>query len=242
VNTAVKIAVVGAGPSGIYAADALLKQADVDIEIDILDRLPTPYGLVRYGVAPDHPNIKSVVRVLQRVLESPRVRFLGCVEFGVDITRDQVKTSYDAIVYASGASVDRPLGVPGESLHGSFPATEFVAWYSGHPDGQVPVALDDIESVAVIGVGNVAIDVARILAKSADSLAKTDVPANVLATLRASTVKDIHIIGRRSAEYAKFTSKELRELGELANATVHVRADEVATGSSSHDRATATKP
>lgn len=237
----VKIAVVGAGPAGIYAVDALLKRAEVDVEIDIFDRLPAPYGLVRYGVAPDHPNIKSVIRVLQRVFEDPKVRFLGCVEFGVDVTRDQLRSSYDAVVYASGASVDRPLGIPGESLPGSHPATEFVAWYSGHPDSRLPMRLDDIESVAVIGVGNVALDVARILAKTADDLGQTDAPSSVLDTLRTSTVKDIYVIGRRSPAFAKFTSKELREMGELANASVHVEPDEVSfDAEATYDRATTT--
>ncbi len=222
-----KIAVVGAGPSGIYAADALLKQAEREVAIDVFDRLPAPYGLVRYGVAPDHPNIKSVTRVLQRVLEHPRVRFLGCVEFGVDLTRDLLRYFYDATVYASGAAVDRPLGIPGESLPGSHPAIEFVGWYSGHPDARLPVALDEIESVAVVGVGNVALDVARILAKTADDLGSTDMPTGVLDALRKSSVKDIHVLGRRSAVFAKFTTKELRELGELANASVHVKVSEI---------------
>ncbi len=237
----VKVAVLGAGPSGIYTADALIKQQGLEVEIDVFDRLPTPYGLVRYGVAPDHPNIKSVVRALQRVLECPQVRFFGCVEFGTDITREELISRYDAVVYAIGASVDRPLGVPGESLPGSHPATEFVAWYSGHPDARLPMRLDQIESVAIIGVGNVALDVARMLAKTHEDLAQTDVPGNVMDVLRTSRVRDIHLIGRRGAQFAKFTSKELRELGDLVNATVHVVSDEVAVEpADEHERSVAT--
>lgn len=224
----IKIAVLGSGPSGIYAAQALLNQDRFSVTVDIFDRLPTPYGLVRYGVAPDHPNIKSIVKVLQRVMESPQVRFFGDVEFGKDVTRSDFARFYDAVVYATGASVDRALGVPGESLPGSYPATEFVAWYSGHPDAVQPFALD-VESVAVVGVGNVAVDVARVLAKTPQDLAHTDVPPAVLQALKESTVRDVHIVGRRGPEHAKFTTKELRELGELVNASVHVLPHEVDT-------------
>lgn len=223
----VKIAIMGAGPSGIYAAEALLKQAPGEVAIDIFDRLPSPYGLVRYGVAPDHPKIKSVTRVLQRVLEDPSVRFLGAVEFGADVTRARLRDTYDAVVYATGAAADRPLGILGEELPGCHPAADFVAWYSGHPDAQLPVALDQIDSVAVIGVGNVALDVARILVKSVDDLTSTDMPTEVLDQLRTSTVKNVHIIGRRSPEFAKFTTKELRELGEFPQVAVSVEQDEV---------------
>ena len=226
-SASVKIAIVGAGPSGIYAAEALLKQARCEVAIDIFDRLPSPYGLVRYGVAPDHPKIKSVTRVLQRVLESPSVRFLGCVEFGVDVTRDVLRNMYDAVVYATGASADRPLGIPGDDLSGCHSATEFVAWYSGHPDAQPSVKLDHIDSVAVIGVGNVALDVARILVKPVDDLAATDMPTQVLDLLRSSTVRNVYVIGRRSPQFARFTTKELRELGQLPQVSVSVEPSEM---------------
>jgi ferredoxin--NADP+ reductase len=224
----VKVAVLGSGPSGVYAVNSLLGQDKFPVTVDVFDRLPTPYGLVRYGVAPDHPNIKSVTSVLHRVLEDERVRFLGCVEFGTDVSRADLLTHYDAIVYAMGASVDRKLGIPGEDLPGSHSATEFVAWYSGHPDAKQPFRLDELKAVAVIGVGNVAVDVARILAKTPQDLAQTDLPNAVLDILEHSTVRDIHMIGRRGPEHAKFTTKELRELGALVNATVHVVPEEIA--------------
>lgn len=232
----IKVAILGSGPSGIYAVQSLLKQEAFPVEVDIYDRLPTPYGLVRYGVAPDHPNIKSVVGVLQRVLESPGVRFFGCVEFGRDVTRTDFEEFYDAVIYATGASVDRALGIPGESLPGSYPATEFVAWYSGHPDAEQPFPLD-AESVVVVGVGNVAVDVARMLAKTPADLAHTDVPPAIFDALSASRVRDVYIVGRRGPEHAKFTTKELRELGELVNASVHLLPDEAAVvGDAQHGK------
>src|SRR6266480_2469778 len=163
-----RVAVIGSGPAGIYTAEALLKQAEaldgaLDIEVDVLERLPTPYGLVRYGVAPDHTSIKSIANYLQRVLERPAVRFLGGVRFGDDVTRDELLACYDAVVYATGAMRDRRLGVPGEDLPGSVAATDFVNWYCGHPDIDPDKFRLDAASVAVIGVGNVAVDVARIL-------------------------------------------------------------------------------
>jgi len=224
----VKVAVLGSGPAGVYATGALVKQTDFPVQVDVFDRVPTPYGLVRYGVAPDHPNIKSIVSVLHDLLASENVRYFGCVELGRDVTRADLLEHYDAVIYATGASVDRHLGIPGEDLPGSYPATEFVAWYSGHPDARQPFPLDDIESVVVIGVGNVALDVARMLAKTPEDLAQTDTPSPVLTELGKSTVHDIHIVGRRGPEHAKFTTKELRELGELANASVQVVPAEVA--------------
>jgi ferredoxin--NADP+ reductase len=221
------VAVIGSGPAGIYTAEALVKQADGKIHVDVIDRLPTPYGLVRYGVAPDHTSIKSIARYLQRVLEHPAVRFLGGVEFGADVTREDLLSCYDAVVYATGAMVDRHLGVPGENLPGSVAATDFVNWYCGHPDAfglDVDLSAD---SVAVIGVGNVAVDVVRILAKTADELRATDVPDPVLTLLGGSGVRRIHMIGRRGPAQAKFTTKELRELGALTNAEVHVSEEDM---------------
>jgi ferredoxin--NADP+ reductase len=222
-----RVAVVGSGPAGLYTAEALIKQAaargaELDVEVDVLDRLPTPYGLVRYGVAPDHTSIKSIAGYLQRVLEHPQVRFLGGVRFGTDVSRAELLACYDAVVYATGAMRDRRLGVPGEDLPGSIAATDFVNWYCGHPDIDPAMFSLDARAVAVIGVGNVAVDVARILTKTAAELSATDVPETVLAASAASKVRDIHMIGRRGPAQAKFTTKELRELGELPGADIVV--------------------
>lgn len=216
-----RIAVVGSGPAGLYAADSLVRQDAFDIEVDIIDRIPAPYGLVRYGVAPDHPRIKSVVRSLQRILEHPKVRFLGNINVGTDIEPQLLQDSYAAVIYATGASQDRQLDIEGEDLAGSHSATRFVSWYSGHPDHNDAFDLS-ARSVAVVGAGNVALDVARILAKTAEELHPTDMPHDVLERLRASHVQDIHIVCRRGPEHAKFTTKELRELLHLADADVIV--------------------
>ncbi len=226
------VAVVGSGPAGLYAAEALVKQAaalpvPVPVQVDVIDRLPTPYGLVRYGVAPDHKSIKSIAQYLRKVLESPDVRFVGGVHLGEDVTRDDLLSAYDAVIYATGAMRDRRLGIGGEDLPGSYAATDFVNWYCGHPDMDSGTFTLDAESVAVIGVGNVAVDVARILARDPDELHATDVPQPVLEALHASKVREVHMIGRRGPAYAKFTTKELRELGELPGVEVVVHADEV---------------
>jgi len=223
-----KVAVIGSGPAGLYTAEALVKQSallpsPVAISVDVLDRLPTPYGLVRYGVAPDHKSIKSVANYLRRVLESPGVTFVGGVHFGTDVTREDLLDAYDAVVYATGAMRDRRLGIPGEDLLGSHAATDFVNWYCGHPDVDPGAFTLDAESVAVIGVGNVAVDVARILARDPADLEQTDIPEPVMAALRSSKVREVHVIGRRGPAQAKFTTKELRELGELGG--VQVSAD-----------------
>ncbi len=223
-----RVAIVGSGPAGIYTAEALVKQSPDPVEVDVLERLPTPYGLVRYGVAPDHTSIKSIAGYLRRVLETPGVRFLGGVELGADLSADDLLSCYDAVVYCTGAMVDRHLGVPGEDLPGSVAATDFVNWYCGHPDVPPDAFSLDVEDVVVIGVGNVAVDVVRIMAKSAGELRGTDVPEEVLDRLAASRVKRIHMVGRRGPEHAKFTLKELRELGELLNADVLTFPDEIA--------------
>ena len=215
-----RVAVIGSGPAGVYAAAALSDREGV--AVDVLDRLPAPYGLVRYGVAPDHVKMKSVDVALRRILEHPAVRFLGNVEVGTDVDLAELHEHYDALVLAHGAAVDRRLGIPGEDLPGSFSATDFVAWYSGHPDAAIDRFTLEARSVAVIGVGNVAVDVARVMAKAADDMAPTDVPDHVLDVLRASRVTDISMIGRRGPAQAKFTTKELRELGEIAGADVLV--------------------
>ena len=227
-----RVAVVGSGPAGLYTAEALIKQAallpdPVRVRVDVLDRLPTPYGLVRYGVAPDHKSIKSVANYLRRVLESPDVSFIGGVTLGVDFTREELLEVYDAVVYATGAMRDRRLGIDGEDLPGSYAATDFVNWYCGHPDVESAAFTLDAESVAVIGVGNVAVDVARILVRDPAELAATDIPEPVMDALRASRVREVHVIGRRGPAQAKFTTKELRELGELAGVSVSVPAGEL---------------
>jgi len=226
-----EVAVVGSGPAGLYTAEALVKHAaalphrdggPVRVRVDVYDRLPTPYGLVRYGVAPDHKSIKSIAEYLRKVLESPDVRFVGGVHLGDDVTREDLLSAYDAVVYATGAMRDRRLGIPGEDLPGSYAATDFVNWYCGHPDVGPATFTLDARSVAVIGVGNVAVDVARILARDPAELHGTDVPQPVLEALRASNVREVHVIGRRGPAHAKFTTKELRELGELPGVEVIV--------------------
>ena len=230
--TALEIAVVGSGPAGIYTAEALIKQTAAltpprPVRVDVLDRLPTPYGLVRYGVAPDHPSIRSIADYLRNVLEHDDVEFLGGVHLGDDVTREDLLASYDAVVYATGAMRDRRMGIPGEDLPGSYAATDFVNWYCGHPDSEAGAFTLDAESVAVIGVGNVAVDVARILVKDPAELRRTDIPQSVLEALVASKVREVHVIGRRGPAQAKFTTKELRELGELAGVDIVVHPDEI---------------
>lgn len=224
-----RVAVVGSGPAGLYTAEALVKQAPeacggvgVDVAVDVLDRLPTPYGLVRYGVAPDHPSIRSIADYLRRVLEHPQVRFLGGLRLGGEVTREMLLSCYDAVVYATGAPQDRRLGVPGEELPGSAAAADFVRWYCGHPDIDPAMFHLDARAVAVIGAGNVALDVARVLARPAAYFGATDVPEPVLAALAASRVEEVHVISRRGPAQARFTTKELRELGELPGVDIAV--------------------
>ncbi|MFG2961026.1 FAD-dependent oxidoreductase [Streptomyces sp. NPDC048291] len=206
-----RVAVVGAGPAGLYAAEELVRQDRHRIHVDVLDRLPAPYGLVRYGVAPDHPRIKSITGSLRRILDHPRVRFLGAVALGADVTRQDLLDHYDAVVYAAGAAADRRLEVPGEDLPGSCSATAFVSWYSGHPDAPAPLPLDT-ERVAVVGAGNVALDLARVLTRPVADLERTDMPEPVLDALRASAVREVVVLARRGPWHARFTPKELREL------------------------------
>ncbi len=226
-----EVAVVGSGPAGLYTAEALIKQAAAldppcAVRVDVIDRLPTPYGLVRYGVAPDHKSIKSIAEYLRNVLEHDGVDFVGGVRLGTDVTREDLLACYDAVVYATGAMRDRKLGIPGEDLPGSYAATDFVNWYCGHPDIDPAAYTLDAESVAVIGVGNVAVDVARILVRKPEELRETDISQPVLDALMASKVREVHMIGRRGPAQAKFTTKELRELGELAGVDVVVGAGE----------------
>ncbi|MBC8091709.1 MAG: FAD-dependent oxidoreductase, partial [Pseudonocardia sp.] len=220
-----RVAVVGAGPSGLYAAAALLASGE-PVSVEVLDRLPAPYGLVRYGVAPDHVKMKSVIRVLQRPFDPADVEFLGGVRVGEDgIPLDELRSHFHAVIHATGSSVDRALGVPGEELAGSLGSGAFVSWYCGHPDfiGLAPVL--DHPGVAVVGAGNVALDVARVLAKTADEMAGTDVPDPVLDVLSSSAVRDIHVLVRRGPEHVRFTPAELRQIGDLAHADVVVHDD-----------------
>ena len=217
-----RVAIIGAGPSGFYAAGGLLKDKKANVTVDMFERLPVPHGLVRYGVAPDHQNIKAVSKVYDRTSADPRFRFFGNVEFGKDITHDDIKAHYDAVIYAVGTPSDRKLNIPGEDLPNSMSATEFVAWYNGHPD-YVDLNPDlSCEAALVVGVGNVAMDVARILAKSVDELKKTDIADHALAALAESKVKDIYVVARRGPAQAKFTNVEIREMGHLEIADVIV--------------------
>jgi len=222
-----RVAIIGSGPSGFYAADHLLKQSELVVEVDMFDRLPTPYGLVRGGVAPDHQKIKSVTKAYDRIASHPNFRFYGHVEFGTDITREDIAKHYHAVIYAVGAQTDRRMDIPGEDLKGSHAATEFVAWYNAHPDFADREFDLAQENVAVIGLGNVAMDVIRILAQTADELAETDIADYALSALRQSKVKNIYVLGRRGPAQAAFTNPEIKELGELADANVIVAPDEV---------------
>ncbi len=243
------IAIVGAGPSGIYAAEALSQQSEVPVEIAVIDRLPVPFGLVRYGVAPDHESIRSIRHTLERTLERPNVRFYGDVAIGADLGIDELRGAVDAVIYAYGAGSDKRLDVAGEDLPGSIAAAEFVAWYCGHPDVHpdvdqpdsdghiVATTIDELISAAsqavVVGVGNVALDVARVLIKSAPELTDTDMPDDVLESHAHKGVREVRILGRRGPAYTAFTTKELRELGQLPGVDVLVSPDDLELDESS---------
>jgi ferredoxin--NADP+ reductase len=225
-DSALRVAVVGSGPAGFYAAGHLLA-ADAAVEVDMLERLPTPWGLVRLGVAPDHPNIKSVSRVYEKIAQRPGFRFLGNVEVGRDLDHDDLTRLYDAVVYSVGAQTDRRLGIPGEDLPGSWAATEFVAWYNGHPDYQsLSFDLSGHRAV-VVGNGNVAIDVARMLALAESELVTTDTTDMAIDAILGSGIEEILMLGRRGPAQASFTTPELKELGELADTDVAVDPSEL---------------
>lgn len=221
-----RLAIVGAGPAGIYAADILLKaERSFNVSIDLFDRLPAPYGLVRYGVAPDHPRIKGIITALREVLDRGQIRVFGNVDVGADLTLDDLKRHYHAVIFATGAIRDAQLDIPGIELEGSYGAADFVNWYDGHPDVPREWPLDQ-EHVAVVGNGNVALDVARMLAKHVEDLMPTEIPANVVEGLRASKVTDVHVFGRRGPFQVKFTPLELRELGEVPDVDIVLDEDD----------------
>ena len=213
-----RIAIIGSGPAGFYAAEALLKRGDTAVEVDVFDRLPTPYGLVRAGVAPDHQNIKAVTRVFDKTAARPNFRFLGNVCLGLDLSVEELRSHYHQIIYAVGNEADRRLGIPGEGATGCTPATVFIGWYNGHPDYQQAQLDLSVERVAVVGNGNVAVDAARILLRTPEDLAKTDIAAHALQALRASRVREVFLLGRRGPVQAAFTATELKEFGEMDGA------------------------
>ena len=220
-DTPLRVAIVGSGPAGFYAAGALLG-GEVPVEVDMIERLPTPWGLVRLGVAPDHPKIKSVSRAFEKIAERPGFRFLGNVEIGRDLHHAELVELYDAVIYAFGAQSDRRMGIPGEDLLGSWPATEFVAWYNGHPDFQELEFDLSTERVAIVGAGNVAVDVARMLALTPEELAPTDTTDAAITTIAGAGITEIVMLARRGPVQAAFTTPELIELGELAGCDVVV--------------------
>jgi ferredoxin/flavodoxin---NADP+ reductase len=228
----VRIAVVGSGPAGFYAAGALL-DAEASVEVDMIERLPTPWGLVRLGVAPDHPKLKTVSRAFERIALKPGFRFFGNVEVGRDLSPGDLTLLYDAVVYAFGAQTDRRLGIPGEDLPGSWSATELVAWYNGHPDFQEIVFDLNVERAVVIGNGNVALDVARMLALTPEELAPTDTTDPAIEAIGTSSIREIVVVGRRGPAQASWTTQELKELGELAGADVVVDPTELELDSAS---------
>ncbi|UQS28282.1 FAD-dependent oxidoreductase [Streptomyces fradiae] len=224
-----RVAIVGAGPAGIYAADALLKSEaanDPGVSIDLFERMPAPFGLIRYGVAPDHPRIKGIVTALHQVLDKPQIRLFGNVSYPSDITLDDLRAFYDAVIFSTGAEADRELNIPGVDLDGSYGAAEFVSWYDGHPDVPRTWPLE-AEKVAVLGVGNVALDVARVLAKTADELLPTEIPANVYEGLKANKALEVHVFGRRGPAQAKFSPMELRELDHSPSIEVIVNPEDI---------------
>ncbi|MEU1075832.1 MULTISPECIES: FAD-dependent oxidoreductase [unclassified Streptomyces] len=224
-----RTAIVGAGPAGIYAADALLKSAaatDPGVSIDLFEKMPAPFGLIRYGVAPDHPRIKGIVTALHQVLDKPQIRLFGNVDYPGDISLDELHEFYDAVIFSTGADADRALDIPGIDLDGSYGAADFVSWYDGHPDVPRTWPLH-AEKVAVLGVGNVALDVARILAKTADELLSTEIPPNVHEGLKANRAREIHVFGRRGPAQAKFSPMELRELDHSPTIEVIVDPEDI---------------
>ena len=227
IDRVLRVAVVGSGPAAFYAAGHLLVSEDLSAEVDMIERLPTPWGLVRLGVAPDHPNIKAVSRAFEKIAARPGFRFLGNVEVGRDVSHDELMCAYDAVIYANGAQTDRQLGIPGEDLPGSWAATELVAWYNGHPDFQ-DLSFDlSCDRAVVIGNGNVALDVARMLALTREELASTDTTDAAIEAIVGSGIEEILVLGRRGPVQAAWTPTELQEMGELAGADTVVDSAEL---------------
>ena len=224
----VRVAIVGAGPAGFFLAERLLAREGGGVEVDLYEKLPAPYGLVRFGVAPDHEKIKNVTHTFDAVAQRPGFRFFGNVEFGGDVTLADFARYYHQICFTTGAQTDRRMGIPGEDLLRSHPATEFVAWYNGHPRFRHLTFDLDVARVAVVGVGNVAVDVARMLCRTPEELAGTDIADYALDALKASRIKEVYLLGRRGPVQAAFTTPEAKELGELGGADVTARPDEVA--------------
>ena len=222
-----RVAVIGSGPAAFYAVEHLFKQPALVADVDMFERLPAPHGLVRFGVAPDHAKIKTVTRAYDTIAANPHFRFFGNVEFGRHVTLADLPRYYHQVVIATGAQTDRHMGIPGEALRGSHPATEFVAWYNGHPDYRDYRFDLSVERAAVVGVGNVAIDVARVLMRTPDELVKTDIAAHALEALRESRIREVFLLGRRGPAQAAFTNPEVKEIGEMDDADVIVRRDEV---------------
>jgi len=221
-----RVAIFGSGPAAFYAAEHLFKQKQFVIEVDMFDRLPVPFGLVRYGVAPDHLKIKQVTKVFDGIAANPRFHFFGNVEFGKDVKLAELKEYYHQVLFATGAQTDRRMGIPGEDLKGSFPATEFVAWYNGHPDYRDRQWNLDVASAAVVGIGNVAIDVARLLCLTREELLASDAADYAVEALSHSQIKTVYLLGRRGPAQAAFSNPEIKEVGELAEADIATRADE----------------
>jgi ferredoxin--NADP+ reductase len=222
-----RVAVIGSGPAAFYAAEHLFKQTGLTVDVDMFERLPTPHGLVRYGVAPDHPKIKTVTKAYDTIAAHARFRFFGNVDYGRHLTLEDLSRHYHQVVFATGAQTDRHMGIPGEELQGSHAATEFVAWYNGHPDYRASEFDLSVERAAVVGVGNVAIDVARMLVRTSGELVKTDIAAYALDALRNSHIKEVFLLGRRGPLQAAFTNPEVKEIGEMPGADVIVRREDV---------------
>ncbi len=237
-----RVAVVGSGPAGFYAAEALLRSPEVAVEVDVFDRLPTPYGLVRGGVAPDHAKIKTIARVYERTAQRPTFRFLGHVTLGRDVFVEDLRAHYHQIVYATGNEADRRLGIPGEGIVGSTPATVFVGWYNGHPDYRSARIRLEVERAAVVGHGNVAVDAARLLLRTPEELVRTEIADYALEALRASRVREVWLLGRRGPAQAAFTPQELKELGELADADVDIDPADLALDPASQAEVAASPP
>ena len=237
-----RAAVVGSGPAGFYAAEALLRSPEVAAEVDLFDRLPTPYGLVRGGVAPDHQKIKTVTRIYERTAARPSFRFLGNVLLGRDVTVEDLRAHYHQIVYATGSEADRRLGIPGEGIWGSTPSAVFVGWYNGHPDYRAARIRLDASRAAVVGNGNVAVDVARILLRTPEELAATDLAGHALAALSACGVREVWMLGRRGPAQATFTPQELKELGELTDVDIAIDPAELELDTASAAEVAASTP